>query len=1150
MYRKEKLEKTQKEYKTIKSQKIKIQENKKKIKRGKKTKHKETYLNMFSLNVNSLNKKIKSLKNELKRTNSSIFTLQETHYRTKGKVKIEDFEIFEAIRKHKEKGGTMVGAHKALKPVLINEYDDPFEMIVIEINIGNKEIRIITGYGPQETWTPEERNPFFNALEQEIVKAEMAGKSIIIESDFNSKLGKEFIPNDPNHQTPNNGKTLAGIIKRQNLVVLNGQMECEGTITRKRITTRGTEQSAISFVLVSPDLRDYFESMIIDEEREYAPTTMKPTKKGVEKHESDHNVLMTKFKIPWNKQIKTQTNDLFNLKNQECQKKFKEHTSNNNHLSKVFEENEDLDEAVSKFLKKMNKLLHKCFRKVRIKRQRPIEAQEKLYNRWREIKSKKDIKSVIETEEIENELANDYIEKIEKAAKDGESTENGFSSKKLWDLKKKLCPRSRDPPTAMLDPKGNLIKNEETIRELAINAFGKRLENKPIKEGLEGVKEMKEKLAEKLMKVAKNNKTPPWEIKDIEKVLKQLKKDKSRDPLGLANEIFRSEVAGDDLKKALLHMMNRIKSEQKYPKALELCNISSIWKKKGPRNNFDSYRGIFRVTIFRSILDRLIYNDEYSNLDKNLTDCNVGGRKFRNIRDNIFVMNAVLNSARKQTKEALDLQVYDVETCFDSLWLHEVINCLYEAGLRNDKLPLLFLENANAQVAVKISNGISNRKNIQNIIMQGSIWGSLCCVILMDKLGKLIYSKPELMYLYKGIVEVPTLQMVDDILGIVKCSPQSKQLNTVVNTFMESEKLTLSQKKCHKVHIGKEDRNCCDLKVHERVMHEASSEKYLGDIIHKSGKNKVNIEARISKGHNRVNTILAMLAEAPLGWATIKAGLRLRKPLLLNAMMFNSEAWHNFGLKDIEAFEQVDLNLLRGLVKGHAKIPCPAIYLELGQEPLRFIIASRRILYLHTLLTRQDTELTKKTYLAQKADPTKGDFCLLVEEDKKLIEMAETDDDIKKMTKREIRLVVKKKVKVSAFKFLTNEIVRKKLSKMKDLEYHKLKPEPYTISPKFTQKRASLLLAMRTRTVRGIRSDFGQMYLSKTCPLDGCSHLDTLPGLLTCPALMVRARHLLEHTQVKYTHVFSQVEEEQKAAVELYAVLLELREEILSPPTA
>ena len=163
---------------------------------------------------------------------------------------------------------------------------------------------------------------------------------------------------------------------------------------------------------------------------------------------------------------------------------------------------------------------------------------------------------------------------------------------------------------------------------------------------------------------------------------------------------------------------------------------------------------IFIFTIFRSILDRLIYNDEYSNLDSNLTDANVGARKGRNIRDNIFVLNAILNSMKKE-KDDLDFQVYDIEKCFDALWLHKVINNLCEAALKNDKLPLFFLENKNAQVAIKSNGNISKRVNIKNIIVQGSGWGSICCVVLMDKLGKLAYSNPDLLYFYKGLVGRP-----------------------------------------------------------------------------------------------------------------------------------------------------------------------------------------------------------------------------------------------------------------------------------------------------------------------------------------------------------------------------------------------------------
>ena len=50
-------------------------------------------------------------------------------------------------------------------------------------------------------------------------------------------------------------------------------------------------------------------------------------------------------------------------------------------------------------------------------------------------------------------------------------------------------------------------------------------------------------------------------MEDLYVVLKHLKINKSRDPLGYANEIFRPEVSRDDLKRAILCLMNKIKEE-------------------------------------------------------------------------------------------------------------------------------------------------------------------------------------------------------------------------------------------------------------------------------------------------------------------------------------------------------------------------------------------------------------------------------------------------------------------------------------------------------------------------------------------------------------------------------------------------------------
>ena len=491
---------------------------------------------------------MKSFKQELKRSKAGIFTLQETHFKTKGKLKVDDFEVFESIRKGKENGGTAIGVHKALQPVLISEYDEEFELITVEVKVGNREIRIISGYGPQENWPAEERKKFFNALEEEIIKAELNGKDVIIEADFNSKLGKEYVSKDPNDKTEN-GKLLENVIKRQNLVVANGLMQCEGTITRKRVTTQRTEESVISYVLISENLRRHIESVHIDEKRHNVLTRITKTKRGYSKKESDHNLIETKLKLPWNNKEKPEPKEtMFNLKNKDCQKKFKYETTINNKLSKVMEEEEDLEVATIKFMKQLEKALHKCFRKVGLRKEKSNQKQNDLYNEWKTLKTKTDEDSKKKLEEVEAKLADEYFDKIKDATEDIDCEEGGTKSDKLWNLKKQMFPRSRDPPTAMKDEEGNLVTDSEKIKEMAAKTYEHRLRNREMKEGLENVKENKEKLANKLMEVAKANKTPDWKMKDLDKVLKQLKSDKSRDPNGLANELFKEAAAGYDFK--------------------------------------------------------------------------------------------------------------------------------------------------------------------------------------------------------------------------------------------------------------------------------------------------------------------------------------------------------------------------------------------------------------------------------------------------------------------------------------------------------------------------------------------------------------------------------------------------------------------------
>ena len=337
-----------------------------------------------------------------------------------------------------------------------------------------------------------------------------------------------------------------------------------------------------------------------------------------------------------------------------------------------------------------------------------------MYEKKTQLSNKNDEESKKKLEEVELKMAERYSKDMYKKIHEGMNSEDGgWNSGYLWKLRNKLHPRPVDPPTAMENVDGVLLTDSIEIEKEALNHFNRLFEDLPMHEDYWEVKTEKGKILKLRLKQCAKNKTEPWAMDDMELALKSLKNGTSRDPFGYPNELFKSNVAGKDLKEATLKLMNKIKEKQKVPKAIQLCNIAPIYKNKGKHSNFNSCRGIFRLTVLRSILDRLIYNDMYDTMDYNLSDCNVGNRKGRNIRDNLFVLNAVLNSTKRRSEESVDIAVYDVKKCFDTMWASEALNDAYELGFDNDKLPLVQMANKSASIVIKSTRRISERSTIK-----------------------------------------------------------------------------------------------------------------------------------------------------------------------------------------------------------------------------------------------------------------------------------------------------------------------------------------------------------------------------------------------------------------------------------------------------
>ena len=131
------------------------------------------------------------------------------------------------------------------------------------------------------------------------------------------------------------------------------------------------------------------------------------------------------------------------------------------------------------------------------------------------------------------------------------------------------------------------------------------------------------------------------------------------------------------------------------------------------------------------------------------------------------------------------------------------------------------------------------------------------------------------------------------------------------------------------------------------------------------GTNDSNINARKFRGITIVNQICSLLHSIYFGSYVFEVAMTMRNSFLISSMLTNSSVWYNVTMKQIVTLEQVDEQLLRCILSAPKCTPVPMFYLETGSVPLRFILVSRRVLFLHYILTQDRSSMIFNVFMEQ-----------------------------------------------------------------------------------------------------------------------------------------------------------------------------------------
>ena len=437
--------------------------------------------------------------------------------------------------------------------------------------------------------------------------------------------------------------------------------------------------------------------------------------------------------------------ELWNFKNKEAQNNFRIQTSETKEFSSCFDNNLPLLEQIKLWEEVFDKYCRKSFKKVRLTKKKFVKKLSSeistLIDKRNQLMKLDDEESKLEAKHIDEAIAtteaeanrNKIIENFQSFSQDPENVNLGH----VWKVMNKVWPKfGTSVPSAKKDHKGRIVSEQNELKKLLAKEYKERLRTRPVRPDLVSLEKRKRRLFKMKLKLEANRPSSLWTMANLEAALNDLKINKSRDPEGLLNELFKLNVIGEDLKRSLLLMFNGLKINQMIANFMNYANVTTV-PKKGSCLLLENERGIFRVPVLRFILMRLIYNDKYPSIDAEMSDCQMGGRKRKGCRNNIFIVNGIIHDVMSsKKKKPVSLQIYDYKQMFDAINLEQAVSDIYNAGVNDDKLILIYKANKEVKMAVNTPNGLSERKSIENVVLQGDTFGSILASVQVDSIGK------------------------------------------------------------------------------------------------------------------------------------------------------------------------------------------------------------------------------------------------------------------------------------------------------------------------------------------------------------------------------------------------------------------------------
>ena len=826
---------------------------------------------------------------EMRRYNIDILGVSECRWTGFGKIQTQTGEtVIYSGREDQHQHGVALIMKKDAAGALISWKPISERIVIARFNSKHIKTTIVQTYAPTNDSSEEEKNKFYNQLQQ-VYRETHSHDLVITMGDLNAKIGCQM----PGEEGIVGQHALVGERSENGERFVASCMENNMAIT----TTQYPHKDIHKYTWTSPDGRtkNQIDHIAINGKFRNSITDAR-TYRGADVA-TDHNLVMCKLKLKLSKVKRDKAGvkkyDTSKLRQRAVREKFTLELRNRFSCLQVEDveyndanpEDSTVEKKWSNFKETYNQTAEKVlgYRKRKVKPWISTDSWKQIEDRGKikqaveeakseRIKSRKKAQYRLKDIEVKRALRRDKREWMDKIATEAEEAAARGHMKAVYDAAKTLCntrPRTMD---AVKDKHGKLLTTEEEVKKRWEEHFCEVL-NRPVPETTAVIEDNAEELDISVAYITKDEiklaikETASGKSAGIDAITAEVLKVDLETAATMLEEIFRSiwdkETIPDDWKKGIIIKL----------------------PKKGDLTCAGNWRGITLLCLPAKIMGKIIIRRLKVQVDAKLRREQAGFRPGRGTREQTFTLRNIIEQSL-EWNASLYLVFIDYMKAFDSIHQDTLWKIMKLYGVPAKFIKLVRMFYTDVKCSVVSEGGLTNWFEVKSGVKQGCVMSGFLFLLVVDWIMLQAVKDNNTGIKWNMMEQLEDLDFADDIALLASHWNQLQRKLDKIKLYGDQTGL--------RINIGKTKSMCVNatnnrpFSIDGEEIEEVASFTYLGSDLNKEGGAAEDIRRRIGKACAAYYRLSKVWKNTNI---FTKTKVKILKSNVVSVLLYGCESW-------------------------------------------------------------------------------------------------------------------------------------------------------------------------------------------------------------------------------------------------------------------